>query len=105
MRRIAQKCGTNKQLMKAVTDKALGSVRAKYDEVYGVLEHEGERELVALPDYDLCLGETIEEAVELGKLKNGQYSFIWSPPGASNLPIELIWRVSKSKPARQNVKS
>ena len=40
MRRIAQKCGTNKQLMKAVTDKALGSVRAKYDEVYGVLEHE-----------------------------------------------------------------
>ena len=72
---------------------------------YGVLEHEGERELVALPEYDLCLGETIEEAVELGKLKNGQYSFIWSPPGASNLPIELIWRVSKSKPARQNVKS
>ena len=72
---------------------------------YGVLEHEGERELVALPEYDLCLGETIEEAVKLGKLKNGQYSFIWSPPGASNLPIELIWRVSKSKPARQNVKS
>ena len=64
---------------------------------YGVLEHDGQRELLALPEYDLCLGETIEEAVELGRLKSGKYSFIWSPPGASNLPIELIWRESKSR--------
>ena len=64
---------------------------------YGVLEHDGLRELIALPQYDLCLGETVEEAVELGRLKNGKYSFIWSPPGASNLPIELIWRASKSR--------
>ena len=63
---------------------------------YGVLEHEGQRQLIALPEYDLCLGETVEEAVELGRLKSGQYSFIWSPPGASNLPIELIWRTRKS---------
>lgn len=59
---------------------------------YGVLQSAGERKLLALPDYDLCLGERIEEAVELGRLKPGAYSFIWSPPGASNLPVELIWR-------------
>ena len=64
---------------------------------YGVLEHEGQRQLIALPEYDLCLGETVEEAVELAKLKAGKYSFVWSPPGASNLPIELIWRSSKSR--------
>ena len=54
------------------------------------MEHEGQRQLIALPEYDLCLGETVEEAVELGRLKSGQYSCLWSPPGASNLPIELI---------------
>ncbi len=59
---------------------------------YGVLQSAGERRLLALPDYDLCLGETIEEAVELARLAPGAYSFIWSPPGASNLPVELIWR-------------
>jgi hypothetical protein len=59
---------------------------------YGVLEQKGKRELLALPEYDVSLGGTIEEAVELGKLRSGKYSFIWSPPGASNLPIELIWR-------------
>ena len=62
---------------------------------YGILVHKGKQQLVPLPDYDLCFGETIEEAVELGKLKNGQYSFIWSPPGASNLPIELIWQTGR----------
>lgn len=64
---------------------------------YGILQGEGEQRLIALPKYDLCLGETIEEAVELGRLKQGRYSFIWSPPGASNLPIELIWRTSSGR--------
>ena len=63
---------------------------------YGVLEHNGERKLIALPEYDLALGETVEEAVELGKLKSGKYTFIWSPPGASNLPIELVWSFAKN---------
>ena len=60
---------------------------------YGILENKtkGERQLVALPDHDVSLGEKIEEAVELGKLKAGEYSFIWSPPGASNLPVQLLW--------------
>ncbi len=60
---------------------------------YGILENKtkGERQLVALPDHDVSLGEKIEEAVELGKLKSGEYSFIWSPPGASNLPVQLLW--------------
>lgn len=62
---------------------------------YGVLEHAGKQQLLALPGYDLALGESIEEAVELCRLKKGQYTFIWSPPGASNLPIELMWTASK----------
>lgn len=63
---------------------------------YGVLEYEGKRQLLALPDYAVSLGETIEEAVELAQLKSGKYSFIWSPPGASNLPVELIWRSTRN---------
>ncbi|MDO4922103.1 MAG: copper amine oxidase [Phascolarctobacterium sp.] len=59
---------------------------------YGVLQSEKGRRLLALPDYALCFGERLEDAVDLGRLKPGNYSFIWSPPGASNLPVELIWR-------------
>lgn len=59
---------------------------------YGILESDGKRQLISIPDYDVSLGETIEEAVELAQLKAGSYNFIWSPPGASNLPIELLWR-------------
>lgn len=59
---------------------------------YGVLQSAHGRMLLALPDYDLCVGERFEEAVNLGRLQPGAYSFIWSPPGASNLPVELIWR-------------
>lgn len=59
---------------------------------YGVLQSAKERRLLPLPDYDLCVGERLEDAVDLGRLKPGAYSFIWSPPGASNLPVELIWR-------------
>lgn len=60
---------------------------------YGVLENKtkGTRQLLALPDFDVAVGEKIEEAVELGRLKAGEYSFIWSPPGASNLPVQLLW--------------
>lgn len=60
---------------------------------YGVLENKtkGERQLLALPESTVCVGTKIEEAIELGKLKAGEYSFIWSPPGASNLPVQLIW--------------
>lgn len=58
---------------------------------YGVLQSAQGRRLLALPDYGLCVGERFEDAVDLGRLKPGVYSFIWSPPGASNLPVELIW--------------
>ena len=60
---------------------------------YGVLENKtkGERQLLALPEQTVCLGSKIEEAIELAQLKAGDYSFIWSPPGASNLPVQLIW--------------
>lgn len=60
---------------------------------YGVLENKtkGERQLLALPERTVCLGSKIEEAIELAQLKAGEYSFIWSPPGASNLPVQLIW--------------
>lgn len=46
---------------------------------------------MALPEQTVCLGSKIEEAIELAQLKAGDYSFIWSPPGASNLPVQLIW--------------
>lgn len=60
---------------------------------YGVLEEhtKGSSTLLALPQFCTELGSSFEEAVELAKLKAGRYTFIWSPPGASNLPIELYW--------------
>lgn len=60
---------------------------------YGILENKTkkERHLLALPEGRLSVGETVEEAVDLGVLETGEYSFIWSPPGASNLPVQLIW--------------
>lgn len=58
---------------------------------YATLEHDGEEKIVALPK-KLSMGKTIEDMVELGRLKNGSYRFTWSPPGASNLPIRLLWR-------------
>lgn len=58
---------------------------------YGVLEHDGKSKLLALPRKH-SMGSTIEDMVEIGKLDNGSYRFIWSPPGASNLPIRLFWK-------------
>lgn len=64
---------------------------------YGVLENKtkGERALVALPAGQVSVGWNVEEAIDLGLLHAGEYSFIWSPPGASNLPIQLIWERHK----------
>ncbi len=61
---------------------------------YAVLENRTKNtsELLALPAARLELGDTITEAIELAQLKAGEYSFIWSPPGASNLPVRLLWR-------------
>lgn len=49
----------------------------------------GERQLLALPERTVCRLEN-EEAIELAQLKAGEYGFIWSPPRASNLPVQLI---------------
>lgn len=64
---------------------------------YGVLENKtkGERQLIALPENQVSVGWNVEEAIDLGLLRAGEYSFIWSPPGASNLPVQLIWESHK----------
>lgn len=60
---------------------------------YGVLENKtkGERKLIGLPQHQISVGDPEEEALDLGKLHAGEYRFTWSPPGASNLPVQLIW--------------
>lgn len=61
---------------------------------YGILENRtsGQRTLLALPEKAIYFGSTIEEAMEIAVLDKGEYRFIWSPPGAGNLPIRLFWR-------------
>lgn len=39
MRQIADKCGDNTSLFKTISNKALGTVKAKYDEVHDKLDH------------------------------------------------------------------
>ncbi len=64
---------------------------------YGVLENKtkGERSLIALPEGQVSVGWNVEEAIDIGLLNAGEYSFIWSPPGASNLPVQVIWEAPK----------
>ena len=59
---------------------------------YGVLEHNGKRQLLALPESRVDFGDSYDDMLELGILEEGSYRFIWSPPGASNLPIRLYWQ-------------
>lgn len=64
---------------------------------YGVLRNvtTGQEMLLALPEETESLGETIEDAVELAQLQAGEYDFVWTPPGASNLPVRLFWTAAK----------
>lgn len=71
---------------------------------WGVLEDaEGRRTLLALPDGRESLGLTIEETVDIARLKSGSYSFIWSPPGAANLPVRLLWRAEAPQSMKERV--
>lgn len=64
---------------------------------YGVLENKTTktRQLVALPEHKVAFGHDVEDAIKLAELTAGEYNFIWSSPGASNLPIRLLWRGQK----------
>ena len=62
---------------------------------YGVLEHDGRQQLLALPESKIAFGDSYDDMLELGVLEAGKYRFIWSPPGASNLPIRLYWQGAK----------
>lgn len=59
---------------------------------YGILEHDGRQQLVGLPGEQLAIGDSYDDMLDLGKLSSGSYKFIWSPPGASNLPVRLYWK-------------
>ena len=61
---------------------------------YGVLENKTTktRQLIALPEHDVAFGNKVDDAVKITELTAGEYNFIWSPPGASNLPIRLLWQ-------------
>lgn len=58
---------------------------------YGIFTQNGKSKIVALPNDKTSLGELGEDWLELGKLSQGKYNFIWSPAGSSNLPIALVW--------------
>ena len=58
---------------------------------YGVLKKAGEQKLLPLPQDKVAVGDSYDDLLKLGTLEPGTYSFIWSPPGASNLPIRLYW--------------
>lgn len=59
---------------------------------YGVLENKtkGERKLIGLTQNQTSVGDPEDEALDLGLLHAGEYRFTWSPPGASNLPVQVI---------------
>ncbi len=59
---------------------------------YGMLEHNGSRQLLALPGNSLSIGDSYDDMLEVATLEPGKYKFIWSPPGASNLPVRLYWQ-------------
>lgn len=65
---------------------------------YALLENKTEQkfQLLALPEEQVFFGDTIEEALELAVLAPGEYSFTWSPPGSSNLPVRLWWQRVKA---------
>lgn len=58
---------------------------------YGILENNDGKEIVAIPQEQLAIGDSYDDMLEIAALKPGKYKFIWSPPGASNLPIRLYW--------------
>lgn len=58
---------------------------------YGVLKKARENTLLPLPQDKVAIGDSYDDLLKLGTLQPGTYSFIWSPPGASNLPIRLYW--------------
>ena len=58
---------------------------------YGIFTQNGKSKLVAFPQDKTSLGELGEDWLELGKLAQGKYNFVWSPAGSSNLPIALVW--------------
>lgn len=59
---------------------------------YGILVQEGKPQLVGLPGEQLAIGDSYDDMLNLGRLPAGKYQFIWSPPGASNLPVRLYWK-------------
>lgn len=58
---------------------------------YGVLKKAGEEKILSLPQDKVAIGDSYDDLLKLGVLESGTYSFIWSPPGASNLPVRLYW--------------
>lgn len=58
---------------------------------YGVLKKAGEEKILPLPQDKVAIGDSYDDLLKLGVLEAGTYSFIWSPPGASNLPVRLYW--------------
>ena len=58
---------------------------------YGVLKKSGEEKVLPLPQDKVAIGDSYDDLLKLGVLEPGTYSFIWSPPGASNLPVRLYW--------------
>lgn len=58
---------------------------------YGILSHNGKQTLMALPGDRVYFGELGEEWLRIGNLEKGDYRFIWSPAGSSNLPVSLVW--------------
>lgn len=58
---------------------------------YCVLESEKDRQIIPLPKDKLAIGESYDDLLKIADLTAGKYRLIWSPPGASNLPIRLYW--------------
>ena len=58
---------------------------------YKIAALKGERKLIGLPQNQISVGDPEDEALDLGLLHAGEYRFTWSPPGASNLPVQVIW--------------
>lgn len=62
---------------------------------WGVLEHEGKKKFIGMPEHDVSTDNNVEDARVLARLKPGKYKFTWSPAGTASLPLRFFWMPDK----------
>lgn len=65
---------------------------------WGVLEQNGKKKFIGMPDDAVSTDNNVEDARVLAKLKPGKYKFTWAPAGTASLPLRFFWMPEQHKP-------